>query len=912
MLGVDYTGLATAPTLTSGAWLLPNTLVTSEVRPNYVTVEGSDGSTATAIAADNAVGLGQIGEYVTYSYVLDATTLQDIADTRLANNIQTVAASIEVAADAHWRPFIDYYVGDIVWVDVGSAMPAGWYRVEKIAGRLTNESEGFRYVVDVGRAVVTEQAAVADKLARILEAGLIDLETGLVTASSSGQASTTIVIQTDDVPAHTHVYADVSGHPVPGGDITGSLSSVTVNRVRGYEHANDPAPAGGDSWVWHAANDIAEWRPRWTYDTAANRAAAVAADLRDGDVWVDTDDDSIHVWDAGGTAWVAISSGAQSPLTTKGDLWGFDTVDDRVPVGSNGQVLTADSTAGLGVAWSDPPSSPQAYTYQFALDGTLATGTGVFRIPIWKSQEIVGVRLAVNTAPTGQALIVDLNIDGITAYTTQGNRPTVAAGANDSGTVTLPDVTVMNAGSYLTVDIDQIGSGTAGADATLIVVCEETTAAASSSIAVRDRQWSSVTSASTTLTATLPTTRLPGDLLVVFVTTDDNETFTDPTGWTRIRQTTRNNSTCYLMCRKADGTESSTVNITIGTAAKATIHAWSITGWFDTGNLADAFDSVGTQTSGFNIDPPPVTPRWARAESLAIGGGGDAFARTVSGTPGNADYADWELSDLNQSTGAPLAAIAEVTATTTVFNFSTFTHANDTDVSSFAVAIREVPPPTEPTFVGVDGITGTQGSSTTLNVDVPAGTADGDLMVMFVQTRGGRIDNSEMTTTRGWTEVFNLAPTDTSGVSESTGDGVSQVYTKVASGEGATTPVDFIYAFGSGGYTIRIASYRNAEVVTSDWLDPTVSDTVAPSLTGGAIGDMLVCWYFTEFAQFDDFDGAPSGMVYFVADDTELSRYYCGQMVAQKRLTAAGATGTQEITGVNNFCGAGSILLRTP
>jgi hypothetical protein len=40
------------------------------------------------------------------------------------------------------------------------------------------------------------------------------------------------------------------------------------------------------------------------------------------------------------------------PLTTKGDLYGFSTVPARVPVGTNGQVLTADSTATNGVAWA--------------------------------------------------------------------------------------------------------------------------------------------------------------------------------------------------------------------------------------------------------------------------------------------------------------------------------------------------------------------------------------------------------------------------------------------------------------------------------------------------------------------------------------------------------------------------------
>lgn len=45
-------------------------------------------------------------------------------------------------------------------------------------------------------------------------------------------------------------------------------------------------------------------------------------------------------------------SGSTSPLTTKGDVWGYDTTNARVPVGTNGQVLTSDSTQALGVKWS--------------------------------------------------------------------------------------------------------------------------------------------------------------------------------------------------------------------------------------------------------------------------------------------------------------------------------------------------------------------------------------------------------------------------------------------------------------------------------------------------------------------------------------------------------------------------------
>lgn len=58
-------------------------------------------------------------------------------------------------------------------------------------------------------------------------------------------------------------------------------------------------------------------------------------------------EDMTYVTPAGG-------AGLSSPLTTKGDLWGFTTIEARVPVGTNGQVLTADSTQTPGVRWATP------------------------------------------------------------------------------------------------------------------------------------------------------------------------------------------------------------------------------------------------------------------------------------------------------------------------------------------------------------------------------------------------------------------------------------------------------------------------------------------------------------------------------------------------------------------------------
>jgi len=47
----------------------------------------------------------------------------------------------------------------------------------------------------------------------------------------------------------------------------------------------------------------------------------------------------------------------QTPLTTKGDIFTFTTVDARLGVGANGTVLTADSAEATGLKWATPASS---------------------------------------------------------------------------------------------------------------------------------------------------------------------------------------------------------------------------------------------------------------------------------------------------------------------------------------------------------------------------------------------------------------------------------------------------------------------------------------------------------------------------------------------------------------------------
>lgn len=49
----------------------------------------------------------------------------------------------------------------------------------------------------------------------------------------------------------------------------------------------------------------------------------------------------------------ATTSGTTSPLTTKGDLWSYDTTNARFPVGADGRAVIADSLQVLGVRYSN-------------------------------------------------------------------------------------------------------------------------------------------------------------------------------------------------------------------------------------------------------------------------------------------------------------------------------------------------------------------------------------------------------------------------------------------------------------------------------------------------------------------------------------------------------------------------------
>jgi hypothetical protein len=146
-------------------------------------------------------------------------------------------------------------------------------------------------------------------------------------------------------------------------------------------HQLDPSGAtDGDGLVW---DDTAnQWAP------AAPAAAGIPATLLDakGDLIVASASDTAarlavgsngqvltaDSAEATGTKWATPSTGFADPLTTKGDLiTRTASATGRKAVGSDGQVLVADSSQTDGVAWSYPNSSVQATNFQTGTSYTL-------------------------------------------------------------------------------------------------------------------------------------------------------------------------------------------------------------------------------------------------------------------------------------------------------------------------------------------------------------------------------------------------------------------------------------------------------------------------------------------------------------------------------------------------------------
>lgn len=113
--------------------------------------------------------------------------------------------------------------------------------------------------------------------------------------------------------------------------------------------------------------------------------------------------DFVMTWDvSAGAAKKAtltnIAQGASSPLTTKGDVFGFDSSDARIPIGTNGQVLTADSAQTLGLKWATAAGGGDVTKVGTPVNNEIGVWTGDGTLEGEANLTYDGTELIVSTA----------------------------------------------------------------------------------------------------------------------------------------------------------------------------------------------------------------------------------------------------------------------------------------------------------------------------------------------------------------------------------------------------------------------------------------------------------------------------------------------------------------------------------
>ena len=151
----------------------------------------------------------------------------------------------------------------------------------------------------------------------------------------------------------------------------------------------------------------------------------------------------------------------QTPLTTKGDLFTFTTVDARIGVGANNTVLTADSAEATGLKWAAASSGALTKITSASFSAVADTSTtfdGVFTTT-YKNYLI---KMAPRTCSTQANVNFQLRKAGPTTQATayNGNRLTNATvTTTSSGTsYTLCELTTESSG--ITMNLYRAGTPT--------------------------------------------------------------------------------------------------------------------------------------------------------------------------------------------------------------------------------------------------------------------------------------------------------------------------------------------------------------------------------------------------------------------------------------------------------------------
>ncbi len=182
-----------------------------------------------------------------------------------------------------------------------------------------------------------EDATSANKGVASFSTDNFSVSSGAVTIKDAGVANAEMA----NMAANTVKVRDANSSGVPSDKVVGN-TQVLIGDGTGFTAAS----ISGDATM--------------------TNAGAVTVTKIQGEAVSSTSptNDQYMKYSAGSSEWQMVSIVGTDKLTTKGDLLVYNTVDSetRLPVGANGLVLTADSTATNGVDWSAVSAADESIT----------------------------------------------------------------------------------------------------------------------------------------------------------------------------------------------------------------------------------------------------------------------------------------------------------------------------------------------------------------------------------------------------------------------------------------------------------------------------------------------------------------------------------------------------------------------
>jgi hypothetical protein len=581
------------------------------------------------------------------------------------------------------------------------------------------------------------------------------------------------------------------------------------------------------------------------------------------------------------------------------------TVGTWTASGSSGNLLTLNSSSA-GTATTIAATNPFTVNYGAITDVNLSAtliGTAANSLLInsnnwqiattstrWLNPLITATNYNTITTPSDWPTTAVSNIyvigGGGGGAGGVSNNLAGGAGGGGGGYALLANTTLAASTSY-TYKVGAGGTGTAGGSTTQTGGTGGTTAwnIAQNTISFVASVASVRNTASSTIIVTVPTVSNGNLMVMICQATNTGNTFTTPTGWTIGTASVQGRVVFWKIASSEPGTY--TVTMSSSDTANAFILTYSNAS-FDTSGLASQSNATPIQPVAITVAAPN-----SRVVYVTFRDGASTTFTTPTGYTARAFD-----SDATSPSGATFD-IANIAAGT--YTAPTSTPSGGSSGKGFVIALSPTTTAgtvsatggaggtstTTPTSTGGAGGTGstinyiasaqtqTVSSSTTLTINVPTGTANGDLMVAMVLTSAST--SATWTTPAGWTAAV-------------TSSSARGVYYRTASSE----PASYTFtASGSGTSQGYIFTYRNAQFDVSSAITTNSNPTVTASITTTA-NNAILLYYAGLSTNASETYTAPTGFSTLATDSDATAP---SSAVFYKLQTAAGATGTVSCTG---------------